>query len=97
MRTLERFFHRRKIKNADMWLENMGITTHAQLVGWCKNNDIFEPADIYFTVPSAEVPKKKAAKSGTSESDATWHTPAAERPRKSSKVKTPKTKRQVKK
>ena len=98
MRTLERFFHRRKIKHPHLWLENMGITSHVQLVKWCKGNDIFEPSDVYFGNPIVEAPKKKSTKSITvDESDATWHTPAAERPRKSSKPKTTKTKRQAKK
>lgn len=98
MRTLERFFHRRKIKDPNVWFESTGITTHDHLVEWCKNNDIFEPADTYFVKPTVKVLKKEPAKPiATGESDATWHTPAAERPRKSSTTKTSKTKRQVKK
>ena len=99
MRTLERFFHRRKIKDPNPWLVSMGITSHGQLVEWCKKNDVFEPADIYFGVPTVEASKKQSAKKSVAadEPDATWHTPAAERPRRSSKVKTSKTKHQTKK
>ena len=76
----------------------MGITSHGQLVEWCKANDIFEPADVYFGAPAVVASKKQPAKSVVAdESDATWHTPAAERPRKSSKVKTSKTTRRTKK
>ena len=100
MRTLERFFHRRKIKRPQTrgW-EVWEITSHGQLVEWCKKNDIFEPADVYFGVPTVEASKKQPAKKSVAadEPDATWHTPAAERPRRSSKVKTSKTKHQTKK
>ena len=102
MRTLERFFHRRKITDINLWLRSNEITSHSKLVAWCKNNEIFEPDDIYFSIPSIEAVKKKSVSTVTQKitedtSEATWHTPAAERPRKTSKTKTSKTKRQTKK
>ena len=86
MRTLERYLNRRGVANVDEWLAASGLTTYDKLVTWCKNNDIFQPENIYHSqtvAPPAEP---------IIEGDATWHVPAAERPRKSSTRKRSKTK-----
>lgn len=88
MRSLENFFHRRRVKDVSQWLKNMNIYSYEALVVWCENNDIFVPEEGKYGLSSTsteEAAKTKSSKTKQQEiddSNATWHIPAAERPRK---------------
>ena len=96
MRPLKSFLHRRKITDPEQWLHRMGLRNQEQLATWCENNDIITP-DVgeYFSAPEDQVLEQKekeapttatksvAATQAPSSGEETWHTPAAERPRKS--------------
>ena len=107
MRTLERFFHRRKISNTNAWLKNMGITNKIQLVEWCNNNDIIAPSDEdlimkhFVIVDNSQTKTSITAPLASDNAADSWHTPAADRPRKpvpKKKATTKaKSKRQIKK
>ena len=95
MRPLKSFLHRRKITDPEQWLHRMGLRNQEQLATWCENNDVIIP-DVgeYFSVPedttvNDDAPTKPApaknVKSTVQKAEGieeTWHTPAAERPRK---------------
>jgi len=100
MRPLDNFFHRRKIDDPEQWLARMNIHDQLALETWCENNDVIAPeAGKYFPAMetkqqhhSDELPPPAAPKPSkqlTSDPDVSWHTPAAERPRKSPQKRTP--------
>ena len=83
MRNFEQFLYRRKIKDTHAWLKSMGFTNNDELNSWCKSEGVTPPKEQYFqSAPPSKKVQKDIAKPNASGEDEAWHTPAAERSRK---------------